>query len=234
MYAIIKTFLISRMVSGVSAVFDATNFERQKMFTGLIRECARTLSYKENILWLGAQYRPNIGDSIAVNGACLTVVESRTGAFKVELSGESRKKLATENLKGLVHIEPAMVFGSRVEGHLLQGHVDAVGEIVNIEKDENGVDFFIKTQKDAMKFISPKGSIAVDGISLTVNEVGENNTFKLTIIPHTMRQTLFSAYKAGRRVNIETDMIARYLFNFTQNADSGLKWSDVDRMTALY
>ncbi|MDR0762245.1 MAG: riboflavin synthase [Campylobacteraceae bacterium] len=204
------------------------------MFTGLIRECARTLSYKDNILWLSAQYRPNIGDSVAVNGACLTVIEAKAGGFKMELSHESRKTLATENLKGLVHIEPAMVFGSRVEGHLIQGHVDAVGELINIQKDENATNFFIKTQNDIMKFISPKGSIAIDGISLTVNEVGENDTFKLTIISHTMRQTLFSAYKVGRRVNIETDMIARYLFNFMQNKESGLKWSDIDRMTALY
>ncbi|MDR2635490.1 MAG: riboflavin synthase, partial [Campylobacteraceae bacterium] len=180
------------------------------MFTGLIRECARTLLYKDSILWLGAQYRPNIGDSIAVNGACLTVVEAKAGGFKVELSHESRKNLATENFKGLVHIEPAMVIGSRIEGHLLQGHIDAVGEITDIKKEENATDFFVKTQKDIMKFISPKGSVAIDGISLTVNEV-KDDTFKLTIISHTMRQTLFSAYKVGRRVNIETDMIARYL-----------------------
>ncbi|MDR2080341.1 MAG: riboflavin synthase [Campylobacteraceae bacterium] len=204
------------------------------MFTGLIRECARTLSYKGNILWLSAQYRPNIGDSIAVNGACLTVVEAKTGGFKVELSHESRETLATENFKGLVHIEPAMVIGSRVDGHLLQGHVDAVGEITSIEKDENATNFFVKTQKDIMKFISPKGSIAIDGVSLTVNDVGEDDTFRLTIISHTMRQTLFSAYKVGRRVNIETDMIARYLFNFAQNKDGVLKWNDVDRMVALY
>ncbi|MDR1007926.1 MAG: riboflavin synthase [Campylobacteraceae bacterium] len=204
------------------------------MFTGLIRECARTLSYKDNILWLSAQYRPNIGDSIAVNGACLTVVEAKAGGFKAELSHESRKTLATENFKGLVHIEPAIVIGSRIEGHLLQGHIDAVGEITNIQKDENSTSFFIKTQNDVIKFISPKGSIAIDGISLTVNEVGEDDTFKLTIISHTMRQTLFSAYRVGRRVNIETDMIARYLFNFTQNRGNGLKWSDIDRMVALY
>jgi riboflavin synthase len=142
--------------------------------------------------------------------------------------------LATENFKGLVHIEPAMIFGSRVEGHLLQGHIDAIGEIVNIQKDENATNFFIKTQNDIIQFISPKGSIAIDGISLTVNDIGKDSTFKLTIISHTMRQTLFSAYKVGRRVNIETDMIARYLFNFTQNGENGLKWSDVDRMTALY
>ncbi|MDR0665959.1 MAG: riboflavin synthase [Campylobacteraceae bacterium] len=204
------------------------------MFTGLIRECARTLSYKENILWLSAQYRPNVGDSIAVNGACLTVIEAKAGGFKVELSVESRKNLATENFKGLVHIEPAMVIGDRIDGHFLQGHIDAVGEITNIQKDENAVNFFIKTQKDIMKFISAKGSIAIDGVSLTVNDIGENETFKLTIISHTMRQTLFSAYKVGRRVNIETDMIARYLFALMQNKENGLKWSDVDRITALY
>ncbi|MDR1975588.1 MAG: riboflavin synthase [Campylobacteraceae bacterium] len=202
------------------------------MFTGLIRECAQTLSYQDNILWLGAQYRPNIGDSVAVNGACLTVIEVNQGSFKAELSHESRKVLAVENYKGLVHIEPAMTLESRIEGHLLQGHIDAIGEITKIQKDENGTDFFIKTNKETMKFLSPKGSVAIDGVSLTVGEI-KDDIFKLTIIPHTIKQTLFSSYKVGRRVNIETDMMARYLFNLLKK-DEGLKWSDIDRMTALY
>ncbi|MDR2790274.1 MAG: riboflavin synthase [Campylobacteraceae bacterium] len=202
------------------------------MFTGLIRECAQTLSYKDNILSLKAKYRPNIGDSVAVNGACLTVIEIGAGSFKAELSHESRKTIAVENLKNLVHIEPAMTLGSRIEGHLLQGHIDALGEIVKIQKDENGTDFSIKTTKETMKFLSPKGSVAIDGVSLTAGEI-EGDIFKLTIIPHTFSKTIFNTYKIGRRVNIETDMIARYLFNFMQS-DKKLTWSDIDRITALY
>ncbi|MDR1614088.1 MAG: riboflavin synthase [Campylobacteraceae bacterium] len=203
------------------------------MFTGVIRECAKVLFYKDNILSLSAKYRPNIGDSISVNGACLTVIEVNSGGFKVELSHESRKILAVENLKDVAHIEPAMTLGSRIEGHLLQGHIDAVGELVKIEKDENGTDFFIKAPKEIMKFLSLKGSVAIDGISLTAGEITEN-IFKLTIIPHTLSKTIFNSYKIGRRVNIETDMIARYLFNFLKNSEESLKWSDIDRITALY
>ncbi|MDR2100008.1 MAG: riboflavin synthase [Campylobacteraceae bacterium] len=203
------------------------------MFTGLIRECAEVLFYKDNILSLKAKYCPNIGDSVSVNGACLTVVEVNGGSFKAELSHESRKILAAENFKGFVHIEPAMMLGSRIEGHLLQGHIDACGEIVKIEKDENAMDFFIKAPKEIMKFLSPKGSVAIDGVSLTVGEI-TGDIFKLTIIPHTFSQTVFNTYKIRRRVNIETDMIARYLFNFMQIGKKAPTWSDIDRITAIY
>jgi riboflavin synthase len=203
------------------------------MFTGVIRECAKVLSYKENTLSLSAEYRPNVGDSVSVNGACLTVTKINSGGFEAELSHESRKALAVENLKDFVHIEPAMTLGSRIEGHLLQGHIDALGELVRIEKDENGTDFFIKAPKEIIKFLSLKGSVAIDGVSLTVGEI-TGDIFKLTIIPHTFSKTIFNSYKIARRVNIETDMIARYLFNLLKSGEEGLKWSDIDRITALY
>ncbi|MFV0481008.1 MAG: riboflavin synthase [Campylobacteraceae bacterium] len=203
------------------------------MFTGLIRERAKVISYQNNFLNLSAKHKPNIGDSIAVNGACLTVVEVKSGSFVVELTVESRKNIATENLKDFVHIEPAMKLGSRVEGHLVQGHIDTIGEIVKIVKVENGVDITIKVKKEFIKFIAPKGSIAIDGVSLTVNDV-KDDAFRLTIIPHTFDETIFSNYKTGYRVNIETDMIARYLFHITTHKDKDLSWGDVDRMMALY
>ncbi|MDR3177717.1 MAG: riboflavin synthase [Campylobacteraceae bacterium] len=202
------------------------------MFTGLIREIAEVADFSGNTLSIKAKYKPKIGDSVCVNGACLTVTEISAGGFKVELSHESRKILAVENLKGFVHIEPAMTLGSRIDGHLLQGHVDAVGEIVKIEKDENGVDFFIKSPKEIMKFLSSKGSVAIDGVSLTVGEITEN-VFKLTIIPHTFSKTVLNSYKVGRRVNIETDMIARYLYNLTTKKEID-EWAKIDRIMALY
>jgi len=202
------------------------------MFTGLIREIANVSKFNGKVLTLKSSYKPNIGDSIAINGACLTVTELQNSGFSVELAHESQKLLATEHLKNSVHIEPAMQLGDRVEGHMVQGHVDCTGILKSITAQKDGVDFFIELPPDFMPLVISKGSIAVDGISLTVNNV-EKNGFRLTIINHTMGNTLFSSYKIGRRVNIETDMFARYIFSML-NSKKDLSWSDVDHISALY
>ena len=110
------------------------------MFTGLIRELAKVESFSNNILTLKSNYKPKIGDSIAVNGACLTVIKIGNKNFSVELSPESTSLLALENYKNEVHIEPAMQMGDRFEGHIVQGHVDCIGVVEKIEK--NGTIFF--------------------------------------------------------------------------------------------
>jgi len=203
------------------------------MFTGLIREFAIVQSYKNNTLTLKAKYTPKIGDSIAVNGMCLTVIQVSNGNFSVELSAETRQVGAIKNLKGKVHIEPAMAMGDRFEGHIVQGHIDCIGEIEKITKNENATDFFIKIPKDFIKYIIPKGSIAVDGVSLTVNELISEDTFRLTIISHTFSQTLFGTYKLKQAVNIETDMFARYIYNMFSSKKE-LSWENVDKIMALY
>ncbi len=205
------------------------------MFTGLIREMAEVISYEKNLLRLKASYRPKIGDSIAVNGVCLTVVSLFEGGFGLELADETREVVATENLKGRVHIEPAMRMGDRFEGHIVQGHVDTVGVVKRIEKRTNGTDFFISIPKEFLRYVIPKGSITVDGVSLTVNEVGEDG-FRLTIIPHTMRETLFGSYRVGDRVNIETDLFARYVEQILQKREEAKKsgWESIERIQALY
>lgn len=202
------------------------------MFTGLIRELAKVESFSNNILTLKANYKPKIGDSIAVNGACLTVIKIAGNSFSVELSPESTKILALENYKNYVHMEPAMQMGDRFEGHIVQGHVDCVGIIKKIDKSGNSTDFYISLPKEFIKYVIPKGSITIDGVSLTVNEVFENS-FRLTIIPHTIENTLFKTYKIGSKVNIETDMFARYVYNMFKK-DNKLSWGDVDRIMASY
>lgn len=202
------------------------------MFTGLIREFATVVEYKSNNLTLKSQYKPKIGDSIATNGVCLTVVSLNNDTFSVELSAETRAIMAVENLKGKVHIEPAMAIGDRLEGHIVQGHVDCLGTIKSITKNQNAVDMLISLPKEFSRFIIPKGSIAIDGVSLTLNDVHENE-FRLTIISHTLKQTLFSEYSVGRRVNIETDMFARYIFHMF-NDKKDLSWDNVDKIMALY
>ncbi|MDD3463430.1 MAG: riboflavin synthase [Sulfurospirillaceae bacterium] len=202
------------------------------MFTGLIREFAYVVSYKDNVLSLKAKYKPKIGDSVAVNGACLTVVRVGEGTFDVELSAETRALVAIENYKNRVHIEPAMSLGDRLEGHIVQGHVDCLAKIKQISQQENGVDFTLVFPLEFAKFIAPKGSIAVDGVSLTVNDVSKNEC-RLTIIPHTLKNTLFGEYKVGARVNIETDMFARYLYHMFQKPHD-VGWNTVDGIMARY
>ncbi|MCT7601027.1 riboflavin synthase [Aliarcobacter butzleri] len=203
------------------------------MFTGLIREMAKVVSFKNNFLTLKAKYHPKIGDSIAINGACLTVVKITNETFTVELSPESQKILATENYKNEVHIEPAMMMGDRFEGHIVQGHVDCLGTVKAIKQNGNSTDFFISLPKEYSKYIIPKGSVTIDGVSLTVNEVLKDE-FRLTIIPHTIENTLFKNYKIGTKVNLETDMFARYIYNMFKNKKDNLSWGDVDRIMASY
>jgi riboflavin synthase len=203
------------------------------LFTGLIREIAHVKSLVGSKLAIRAKYKAKLGDSIAINGACLTVIEVLDDGFIVELSPESQKLLAMENYKNEVHIEPAMMMGDRFEGHVVQGHVDAMGEIKEIKNNGNSFDVFIKVDKKFIPYIIPKGSITVDGVSLTVNEVFDES-FRLTIIPHTMRETLFKNYKKGSHVNIETDMFARYVAHIISHKKNSLTWDDVDSISARY
>jgi len=203
------------------------------VFTGLIREMAEVLSLKNSFLTLKAKYSPKIGDSIAVNGACLTVVRVSSDTFSVELSPESQQVLAMENYRGKVHIEPAMMMGDRFEGHIVQGHVDCLGTISTIKNNGNSTDFFVSLPNEYIKYIIPKGSVTIDGVSLTVNEVLKDS-FRLTIIPHTIENTLFKRYKVGTKVNLETDMFARYVYNMFKGENSKLSWGDVDNIMARY
>ncbi len=203
------------------------------MFTGLIREIAHVKSLVGSTLSVRAKHKAKIGDSIAINGACLTVVKVEHDGFSVELSPESQKLLAMENYKNEVHIEPAMMMGDRFEGHIVQGHVDAIGEIKEIKNSGNSFDVFIKIDKKFIPYIIPKGSIAIDGVSLTVNDVFDES-FRLTIIPHTMKETLFKNYKKGSHVNIETDMFARYVAHIVSHKKNNLTWDEVDSIAALY
>ena len=203
------------------------------MFTGLIREMAEVLSLQNSFLTLKATYKPKIGDSVAVNGACLTVVRVATGTFTVELSPESQKILAMENYRGKVHIEPAMMMGDRFEGHIVQGHVDCLGTITSISGNGNSTDFFISLPSEFSKYIIPKGSVTIDGVSLTINEV-KKDAFRLTIIPHSIENTLFKTYKVGSKVNLETDMFARYIYNMVSKGEEKMSWNDVDKIMANY
>ena len=203
------------------------------MFTGLIREIATVKNFVGATLSIRAKHRASLGDSIAINGACLTVVKVADDGFSVELSPESQKLLAIENYKNEVHIEPAMMMGDRFEGHVVQGHIDCIGIVKDIKNLGNSYDIFIEVDKKNIPFIVPKGSITIDGVSLTLNDVN-GTIFRLTIIPHTMKETLFKTYKKGSRVNVETDMFARYVSHILAHQKTSLSWSEVDAITAQF
>ena len=203
------------------------------MFTGLTREMAEVKNFANNTLTLKASHKAKLGDSIAINGVCLSVTALHQDGFSVELSPETQNTVAMENWKSRVHIEPAMMMGDRFEGHIVQGHVDTIGVIESIKNSGNSFDVLIKVDKKHLPYIVPKGSITIDGISLTVNDV-HADTFRLTIIPITMRETLFSSYKKGSRVNVETDMFARYIAHIIKHQKASLSWDEIDNIHAQY
>lgn len=205
------------------------------MFNGLIREFGEVVKFDGKTLSLKSSLKPNIGDSIAVNGACLSVVKVFYNGFNVELSDESKSVLAVQNLKGKVHLEPALKVGDRVDGHFVQGHIDGLGEIYKITTLKSGFDFFIKLPLNLMPLMANKGSVAIDGVSLTISEVLKDS-IRLTIIPLTMKDTLFGEYKVGRIVNVESDLLARYVKQILSFKDEkkGLSWEEVERISSLY
>jgi riboflavin synthase len=206
------------------------------LFTGLIREIGEVESFSSGKLTVKSDYRPKIGDSVAVNGACLTVIEVGSNRFSVELSDETTSHIVMEGLSGEVHLEPAMMMGDRFEGHIVQGHIDTIGEVKKIEKSGNSYDIFIALDGKSMHLMVPKGSITIDGVSLTINSV-EKESIRLTVIPHTMENTIFRNYRVGTRVNIESDLFARYvdqILTAKANREKSLSWSQVDSIMANY
>lgn len=195
---------------------------------------ATVKSFSNDRLSIKAKHRPKLGDSIAINGTCLSVVSIENDGFSVELSHETLSNIATEKLHGNVHIEPAMMMGDRFEGHIVQGHIDTIGVVKSIAENSGSFDFTIAVKSDFIPLIPPKGSITIDGVSLTVNSVYDDS-FRLTIIPITMKETLFGSYKIGTRVNIETDLFARYLKHLLASKNSkNIGWNDIDHIQSLY
>ena len=153
-----------------------------------------------------------LGDSIAVNGVCLTAVALPGDGFFADVSRESLSltTLAALRPRDPVNLEKALTLSTRLGGHLVSGHVDGVGTVVSRHDDARSERFTIEAPPALARYIAHKGSIAVDGVSLTVNGV-EGRRFHLNIVPHTLRETIMDGYAPGTRVNLEVDLIARYL-----------------------
>lgn len=166
--------------------------------------------------WAG-QHR---GDSIAVNGVCLTIVALRPDGFAADVSAETRDVTALRDLgpSHRVNLEPALALGERLGGHLVSGHVDCVGTVTEARGDARSTRVAIELPAAYRRYLAKKGSITVDGTSLTINEVS-GNAFEVNIIPHTAEATIAGTYRAGTRVNIEVDLIARYLESLLEGRD---------------
>lgn len=158
-----------------------------------------------------------LGDSIAVNGICLTAVELPGDGFCADVSRETLARTALVNLKtnSSVNLEKALLPTTRLGGHLVSGHVDGVGEVLSRTESARAIEFWIRAPKELARYIAMKGSITVDGTSLTVNGVN-GSEFQLTIVPHTLQETIMADYQAGHLVNLEIDLIARYLERLLQ------------------
>ena len=153
-----------------------------------------------------------LGDSIAVNGVCLTAVLFDQQSFSADVSRETLSLTSLGNLArgSKVNLEKALTLQTRLGGHLVSGHVDGLGEVINRHDDARSVRFSIRAPDHLAKYIAMKGSICIDGTSLTVNKV-DGSTFELNIVPHTLQETIMADYRSGTRVNLEVDVIARYL-----------------------
>lgn len=158
-----------------------------------------------------------LGDSIATNGVCLTVIDFGSNYYSADLSLETLKKTGFANYQvgEKVNLEKAMLPTTRFGGHIVSGHVDGVGEIVERNQVGRAIEFWVAMPAEISKYVAEKGSITVDGISLTVNDL-RKNAFKLTIVPHTCEETTIDQFQVGRKVNLEVDVLARYMERLLQ------------------
>ncbi len=192
------------------------------MFTGLVEGQGEIVKVEKKgnkaLLWINPEFpweERILGESISVNGVCLTAAAWMGKTVSLDVSEETltRSDLGRLKMGDKVNLERALRLSDRLGGHLVTGHIDGVGRILQIERRESFFLLKLSLPKSLRPFIVEKGSIAVDGISLTVNRVGEED-FDLTIIPHTAAQTTLGRKKIGEEVNLETDLIGKYVFQF--------------------
>jgi len=185
------------------------------MFTGLVREIGvlRRASATGGLVIAAPQTAPHVqsGDSLAVDGICLTVTGATRDLVCLDAAAETRRvtTLASWRRGRRVHLEPALRLGQALDGHLVLGHVDGVGRVTAVRRA--GASWFMTVHcgRDLARWLLPKGSVAVDGVSLTVDEGPHRDAFTVNLVPHTLQQTTFAGARAGRKVNLEMDMLVK-------------------------
>ena len=196
------------------------------MFTGIIEEIGKVERIQKDsrnckLLIKASKILTDIhlGDSIAVNGICLTVTHFNHQAFTVDVMNETWSRTALTLLKhgSEVNLERALSVNGRLGGHVVTGHIDGTGKISSIKKDDNAIWYQINTQKEILDLIVEKGSITIDGISLTVAKVSKVN-FSVSVIPHTLEQTILKSKQVGSTVNLENDILGKYVQKLMDNS----------------
>jgi riboflavin synthase len=215
---------------------EAAERERIKMFTGLIREVGKLalIISSERTLVLEVQAPQlcseglQLGDSIGINGICLTLVALKGSRFKVEAGWETiqRTTLRSWKVGDPINLERSLPLNGRLDGHWVAGHVDGIAEVRSIIPEGESKRVTLEAPVDAMRFIAKKGSVTLDGVSLTVADLKGERGFTVAIIPHTLRKTTLGGLRPGDAVNFEVDLIARYLERLLANRDKteGLSW----------
>lgn len=198
------------------------------MFTGIVEEVGEIVLADPTKLCIRCSKVLDgtvVGDSISVNGVCLTVVEVRESTFRVDVMPETMRISSLGRLKinDRVNLERAMSMNDRFGGHIVTGHIDGVGRIVNIVPSGNAVVISVLMQSDTIRYIITKGSVTLDGISLTVVSVGQD-TFSVSVIPHTMSETCLRYKKIGDILNIEFDVVGKYVERFVGCREQGITY----------
>lgn len=212
------------------------------MFTGIIEEVGQLRQILRGrhsaALTIGASAvleGTKLGDSIAVNGVCLTVTELLPGGFSAHVMHETLDRTALARLSpgGAVNLERAMAAGGRFGGHIVAGHVDGVGRVARVRRDDTAVWFTIQAAPSLLRYVVEKGSVALDGISLTVAAV-DRTGFSLSAIPHTVSHTNLQNRRPGDPVNLETDLIGKYIARLLRPAPAGVHEAITPELLSQY
>ncbi|MCW6110605.1 riboflavin synthase [Clostridium sporogenes] len=192
------------------------------MFTGIVEEVGKISKIEEGKDFLHITIEGskvlnslNLGDSVAVNGVCLTVTNFNNSSFTADVMAETLKKSSLKTLSkdSLVNLERAVTLNKPLGGHIVSGHIDGTGEIINIKKEGIATLLEVKTKETLLKYMVPKGSVALDGVSLTLVDIKEKS-FTVSLIPHTKEETILMNKNIGDIINIECDVLGKYIYKF--------------------
>jgi riboflavin synthase alpha subunit len=178
------------------------------VFTGIVREAGRVASFEGGRLVVETAIEADVGDSISLDGVCLTVVEVHDGTLAFDVVPETVAR--AKPFRGAVNVEPALRAGDPLGGHYVQGHIDAIGRVRSIESGGEDVRVVIEAPREVLRYSVDKGSITVDGVSLTITELTDA-AFTVALVPHTLATTTLQELEAGCEVNLEVDVLAKYV-----------------------
>jgi riboflavin synthase len=178
------------------------------VFTGIVRDLGRVVSFDGSRLVVDTSVSASLGDSVAIDGICLTVAAAGGGRLTFDVVPETLGRV--KRFGNEVNVEPALRVGDPLGGHYVQGHVDAVGRIQSVEAEAEGLRVFVEAPDDVLRYCVEKGSITVDGVSLTIAELAED-AFAVALVPHTLDATTLSDLRPGQAVNLEADVLAKYV-----------------------